>query len=636
MIKNIHPKIKYIFWVVFSITIGISFAFAITKTIGYEKIKNTNTGKENMEAQVIQSVSEKNLEDQNFYFLKNQDKKPNVKAEAYFVGDVENGKMIIEKNSNNKFPIASVSKLMTATVAEENLNQEETTTITQKVLSTYGQNGDFFLNEKIRLGDLIYPMLLESSNDAAEAIASHNNRNSFIKMMNEKAQSLGLVSTTFEDPSGLSINNQSTAFELFKLTKYIKEHRKDIFEKTIKQSYITKRHNWFSTNQFVREKEYEGGKSGYTDPAMQTVVSTFSIPLGENGVRHIAITVLRSPDRKKDVENILTYLKKNVYFGKESDANLAWVKQKENTVEEFEPDFVNLAFVGDIMLDRGVKSSVRKNFGGDYSKLFDNLDILKKADIAFANLEGPASDVGKDMHNLYSFRKDTSTIPALKGAGFDVLSVANNHVGDWGRTAYADTLERLKENEILYAGGGINNGEAEKPTIVEKYGMKIGYLAFSDKGPNAMAVESDKAGLLLASNPRFDEIIKNASNQVNYLIVSFHFGEEYQKTHNERQAYLAHKAIDDGAKIIIGAHPHVVEDFEVYKNSFIAYSLGNFIFDQRFSADTMQGMLLEIKLHKNGLMETTKNIVKLNSSFQPDQIIKGKPERVKFEDKKTI
>jgi poly-gamma-glutamate capsule biosynthesis protein CapA/YwtB (metallophosphatase superfamily) len=77
-----------------------------------------------------------------------------------------------------------------------------------------------------------------------------------------------------------------------------------------------------------------------------------------------------------------------------------------------------------------------------------------------------------------------------------------------------------------------------------------------------------------------------------------------------------------------------MQDFEVYKNSFIAYSLGNFVFDQRFSADTMQGMLLEIKLHKNGLMETTKNIVKLNSSFQPDQIIKGKPERVKFQETK--
>ncbi|MES2416440.1 MAG: CapA family protein [Patescibacteria group bacterium] len=635
MIKNIHPKIKYIFWIILTIVIGIFFAFAITKTIGYGRIQNDTNVTENIGAQVLQSTSIENQKVEDFYFLKNKEKTPKVLAQAYYVGDVENGKMILEKNSDKKLPIASVSKLMTATVSQENLNQDDVTTISQKVLNTYGQNGDFKLNEKIVLNDLLYPLLLESSNDAAEAIASYAGRSSFIGLMNEKAKSLGLVSTSFEDPSGLSINNQSTAFELFKLTKYIKDNRKDIFERTIKQSYITKKHNWFSNNQFLRQKEYEGGKSGYTDPALQTVVSTFSIPLGETGVRHIAITLLHSPDRKKDVESILAYLKKNVYFGKESDADLDWVKQKENTAEEVEQDFVNLAFVGDIMLDRGVKSSVRKNFGGDYSQLFNNLEILKKSDISFANLEGPASDVGKDMHSLYSFRMDPSTIPALKGAGFDMLSVANNHVGDWGRTAYADTLERLKENEISYTGGGINSSEAEKPAIIEKYGMKIGYLAFSDKGPNGLAVTYDKAGLLLTNNPRFDEIVKNASTQVDYLIVSFHFGEEYQKIHNERQSYLAHRAVDDGAKIIIGAHPHVIQDFEVYKNSFIAYSLGNFIFDQKFSKDTMEGMLLEIKLHKNGLMETTKNIVKLNSSFQPAQIVKGKPEKVKFQEIKT-
>jgi gamma-polyglutamate biosynthesis protein CapA len=142
-----------------------------------------------------------------------------------------------------------------------------------------------------------------------------------------------------------------------------------------------------------------------------------------------------------------------------------------------------------------------------------------------------------------------------------------------------------------------------------------------------------QAGILLANDSNFDQIIKNASKQVDYLIVAFHFGEEYKTKHNTRQETLAHKAIDDGAKIIIGSHPHVIEDTEVYKNGFIAYSLGNFIFDQSWSAPTMRGMLLEIKLNRDGSMITKKDIVQLNSVFQPNPLIKGKEEKIKFETK---
>ena len=265
-----------------------------------------------------------------------------------------------------------------------------------------------------------------------------------------------------------------------------------------------------------------------------------------------------------------------------------------------DPNFVTLFFAGDIMLDRGVRNSVVKNFNNDYSALFEKTkelsELMKKSDVIFANLEGVASDQGIDQKNLYSFRMNPSVIPALRGAGISILSVANNHIGDWGRIAFIDTLSRLKENEILYTGGGNDKTEAQTPVIIEKYGIKIGFLGFSDKGPEYMAANADKAGIILANDPNFDEIIKNAAKQVDYLVVTFHFGEEYQNKHNARQEYLARRAVDDGAKIIIGAHPHVIEDTEIYKNSFIAYSLGNFIFDQSWSKPTMQGMILELKL----------------------------------------
>ncbi|MCX6752962.1 MAG: CapA family protein [Candidatus Nomurabacteria bacterium] len=627
MLQRIHPHIKYAFWIILSITIGFVFAFFVTKSAGYDKLQIPDTTIET----TTQTDNTIPTAEQSFYFIKDANKKPIVSADAYFVGDLDTGQMIIEKNQDQKFAIASVSKLMTSTIATENMKMDDKMLATQKALDTYGKNGNFYLGEKIKLDDILYALLLESSNDAAEIIATNFGHDSFIQKMNDKAKDLGLTNTSFEDPSGLSENNKSTANELFKLAKYITAKDPSILERTKKQSYMTNTHNWFSNNQFIHEDGYTGGKSGYIDAALQTVVSTFELPLSETGNRHIAITLLHTPDRFKDVQNILKYLRKNVFFGKESDAQTSWVQQKEGTSESFDQSYVILSFVGDIMLDRGVRSSVNKNFNGDYSKLFSNLDLLKNEDIAFANLEGPASDQGIDMHNLYSFRMNPSTIPALKGAGFDVVSVANNHVGDWGRDAYTDTLNRLKENEISYTGGGLNTTEAENPVIIEKYGMKIGYLAFSDKGPYWMSPTDEQSGVLLANNPRFDQIIQNASKKVDYLVVSFHFGEEYQTTHNDRQAFLAHRAIDDGAKIIIGAHPHVVEDTEVYKKGFIAYSLGNFIFDQTFSPDTMQGMLLEVKLHKNGDMETTKNTVQLNSVFQPQKVIKGKEEKVKFQ-----
>jgi poly-gamma-glutamate synthesis protein (capsule biosynthesis protein) len=117
--------------------------------------------------------------------------------------------------------------------------------------------------------------------------------------------------------------------------------------------------------------------------------------------------------------------------------------------------------------------------------------------------------------------------------------------------------------------------------------------------------------------------------------VSFHFGEEYQAKHNARQESLAHKAVDDGAKLVIGSHPHVIEDTEVYKQSYIAYSLGNFVFDQSWSKPTMQGMLLEVKLNKDGSMAAKKDIVQLNSVFQIDKITEGKEEKVKFQEIKN-
>lgn len=289
-----------------------------------------------------------------------------------------------------------------------------------------------------------------------------------------------------------------------------------------------------------------------------------------------------------------------------------------------EAKFTTLYFVGDMMLTRGVKASVDKNFGGDYSKLFENLSELKDADILFGNLEGDVSDKGNNVGSLYSFRMDPVVLPVLKDAGFDIFSFANNHIGDWNMSAFKDTLSRLAEVNILKTGAGVNKEEAESPVIIEKNGIKFGFVGFSDVGPDWMQAKISTPGILLASDPKLPDIIKNAKLKCDVLIVSFHFGEEYKLIHNKRQETLAKTAIDNGADMIIGHHPHVIEDVGVYKEKPIVYSLGNFIFDQYFSKDTMQGMLFSATFDGKNLIETSKRIITLNTKYQPEGIFEIK------------
>lgn len=643
MSLKFDSKTKVSVFTIIAIAIGI---LSMNSLLEYFPQKQTATNSSINSAQVISASIP-----QYSYNTRSANKKLKVAASAYFVGDLDTGETILAKNEKQKLAIASVSKIMTALVGLSVYGGDNVIQVSKQALQTQGQNGNFRLNEKLKLSSILYPLLIESSNDAAEAIAMSNGRVDFMQRMNDGAEQIGLVATSFQDPSGLSPNNISTAEELFKLSQYIKKNKPEIFEISTKRTFKDGAHTWFSNNQFLKNSGYTGGKSGYTDKAIQTVVSTFSLPLGNPALnlpnRNIAITLLHTTDRRRDIETILKYLKDNIYYGAKGTPVSVLAKAPPLPIvpvapavpEVKEPDFVTMYFGGDIMLDRGVRGSVVKNFNGDYSKLFDYLGILQKGDVVFANLEGPASDKGADRRNLYSFRMDPGVVPALAGAGVNIVSVSNNHVGDWGREAYIDTLARLRENEILYTGGGMSSTEAEQPATMEKYGIRLGFLAFSDKGPEWMKATSTSAGALMANNPRFDQIIQNAAKQVDYLIVSFHFGEEYQTIHNSRQAELSRRAIDNGAKIIIGAHPHVMQDTEVYspkscKDStcvgYIAYSLGNFIFDQaRLGEATTQGMLLKIKLHKDGSMETTKNIVKTNSIFQPDKIIFGKEEKLK-------
>lgn len=304
--------------------------------------------------------------------------------------------------------------------------------------------------------------------------------------------------------------------------------------------------------------------------------------------------------------------------------------------ENFSTKPITLIFVGDIMLDRGVEYMIRKHGKGDYKFPFLKIaNYLNEADILFGNLEGPLSDKGKKVGSVYSFRMKPEAIRGLKFAGFDILSVANNHIFDYGRVAMEDTFLRLKEAGIDFIGGGFNEIEAYSPIIKEVKGTKIAFLAYTNLCSPYWEATNKRAGIACPleaqknsssvfkfNKERMEESIKKAKDQADLVVVSFHYGDEYKPEPNSFQVFISQTAINAGADLVIGHHPHVVQKIEKYKKGYIAYSLGNFVFDQKFSEKTMRGLLLKVILEDNKIKELIPVEIKVNEYFQPEIIKK--------------
>lgn len=282
---------------------------------------------------------------------------------------------------------------------------------------------------------------------------------------------------------------------------------------------------------------------------------------------------------------------------------------------------VSLFLVGDMMLDRGVELMIKSQGKGDYRFPFLKIaDYLNKADILFGNLENIISDKGTKVGSIYSFRAEPAAIEGLAFAGFDVLSLANNHAFDYGRAALEDTFSRLKDAGISYVGAGLSGKEAFSLIIKEIKNTKIGFLAYTNLGPEVWQARDQNPGIAWIDSEDFSQIredIEKAKKEVDVLIVSLHTGEEYEKKPSQFQIDFAKMAIDSGADLVVGHHPHVVQPNEKYKEGWIFYSLGNFIFDQSFSKETMQGLLLEVIIKNKKIAEIKQKKIQINQYFQP-------------------
>ncbi|MDD5051082.1 MAG: AmmeMemoRadiSam system protein B [Candidatus Pacebacteria bacterium] len=240
-----------------------------------------------------------------------------------------------------------------------------------------------------------------------------------------------------------------------------------------------------------------------------------------------------------------------------------------------------LAF-GDLMLDRQVRNLIAVN-GSEYP--FANIKrFLKGSDIVVANAEGTFtnfSSVTADLHNKeLHFTFDEAMLPVLKKLGFTTLSQANNHALDFGKVGLTESQKAITQAGLETFGDPLNS--QSEPIIETVRGQKIAFVGYHEFGP-----QNDDAIL---------GAIGKAKAQGAFTIVYPHWGVEYQKNPTSLQVELAHRFIDAGADLILGSHPHVVEPIEVYKGKAIFYSLGNFVFDQDFSKETMRGLSVGVSV----------------------------------------
>jgi poly-gamma-glutamate synthesis protein (capsule biosynthesis protein) len=273
----------------------------------------------------------------------------------------------------------------------------------------------------------------------------------------------------------------------------------------------------------------------------------------------------------------------------EGDGERDAIFASESLSPQLSPPATNETFTlfaaGDIMLGRGVGELIERN-GPEYP--FQVMQpIISKADIAFANLESPITPNGQLVHprNRMIFSAKPIAVRGLVYAGFDVLSVANNHATDFGIQSLTDTLEILHQNGIMSCGGGRSYEEAHQPALIEVKGIKVAFLAYNEV-PGSIRAKSGQGGVAWADISMAQKDVKEARKVADVVIISMHMGKEYvdfpQGFYQRRFVMdFAHAVIEAGADIVLGHHPHTPQGIGFYKSKLIAYSLGNFVFDQR-------------------------------------------------------
>jgi poly-gamma-glutamate synthesis protein (capsule biosynthesis protein) len=268
------------------------------------------------------------------------------------------------------------------------------------------------------------------------------------------------------------------------------------------------------------------------------------------------------------------------------------------------PTVTTLTAVGDIMLGRRVAA----RHPNDPNEPLQPLSkLLASADITVGNVESTLSRDGSPTQGGDSFAASPRVLSGLKRSGFDVIQVANNHLGDYGDKALRETLRRYHDAGLPTVGAGRNLGEARRPVIVERDGIKVGFLATESIGETPAATRTRAGTNRLDMPPRTGPLDRAAlkritgdiaalAKRVDTVVVLSHWGTQYTHRPEASQRTAARAFADAGADLIIGGHPHWVQGMQQFGSTPVIYCLGNFVFDMDFQTKTNEGVILEAVL----------------------------------------
>ncbi|MFH2097481.1 MAG: CapA family protein [bacterium] len=273
--------------------------------------------------------------------------------------------------------------------------------------------------------------------------------------------------------------------------------------------------------------------------------------------------------------------------------------------------------VGDVMLSRTVADKMQRHgFDYPYEKV---ADLLQSADFVFGNLEMPIIEGRRIEAYEMVFRADPGAEQGLAKANFEIVSLANNHTMNFSNQGIENTFQLLDNAGINYCGAGMTKEQALQPALFRKDGLTLAFLCFTDTdvSPDSYGAKEQVSGVAFMNLDDLDSALENAREQADIIIVSTHSGNEYTEVINSSQSSFARHAIDMGADLVIGHHPHVVQKVEEYKDKQIIYSLGNFIFDQEWSQETKQGMTALITMNEQGVSDMAFQPVIIEDYSQP-------------------
>lgn len=271
------------------------------------------------------------------------------------------------------------------------------------------------------------------------------------------------------------------------------------------------------------------------------------------------------------------------------------------------PAQINLLFTGVIVPARCVQAAIDAR--GDANYVYDEVrETISSADLAIGTLNTTFSDLSSHTGCIqtYVLVSDSRSAVAAASAGFDVMSVATNHIkncagascGEHYNRAFFDTLDNLRANDILPVGAGINEAEGLQPVVVEVQGVRFGFVSLGMVEPNAFAGE-DSPGIAELTDENLQAAI-SAARQVSDVVIAMpHWGPEDTSNPNSYQLHFAQVAVEAGADVVVGNHTHVVQAIQQIDGIDVFYGLGNFVFDQNWDLAHQQGVMLI--LHFNGI-----------------------------------